>query len=124
MRFLVDECAGPGLAAWLRNQGHAVYSVFDEHRGIDDETIIRQAWTDNWIVVTADKDFGTKVFREQCPHHGVVLLRLSDERTPNMIAAMDRLLKSSANQLTDRFVVVTDVHIRFAGLAAPRDKPR
>jgi hypothetical protein len=29
MRFLVDECTGPGVAAWLRNQNHEVFSVKD-----------------------------------------------------------------------------------------------
>jgi hypothetical protein len=29
MRFLVDECAGPTVAGWLRKQGHEVFSVYD-----------------------------------------------------------------------------------------------
>lgn len=28
MRFLVDECTGPKVAAWLRGEGHEVFSVF------------------------------------------------------------------------------------------------
>lgn len=124
MRFLVDECAGPGLAAWLRQQGFAVYSVFDEARGIGDDTVIQLAWDGDWILVTADKDFGTKVFREQRPHHGVVLLRLANERAPNKIAAMDRLLKTCAGRIVDQFVVITDSHVRFAGLPPRHDKPR
>ncbi len=36
MRFLVDECIGPAVAQWLREQGHDVSSVFDESRGEDD----------------------------------------------------------------------------------------
>lgn len=44
MRFLVDECTGPGVARWLRDQGHEVYSVFNENRGISDETIIEKAY--------------------------------------------------------------------------------
>ena len=43
MRFLVDECTGPGVARWLRQQGHEVYSVFDESRGIDDDSVLRLA---------------------------------------------------------------------------------
>ena len=33
MRFLVDECTGPKVAVWLRDQGHEIFSVFDEARG-------------------------------------------------------------------------------------------
>ncbi len=36
MRFLVDECTGPKVAQWLRDQGHEVFSVYDEARGLDD----------------------------------------------------------------------------------------
>lgn len=27
MRFLVDECTGPKVAAWLRSEGHDVFSL-------------------------------------------------------------------------------------------------
>ena len=29
MQFLVDECTGPAVAEWLRNQKHEVFSVFE-----------------------------------------------------------------------------------------------
>jgi hypothetical protein len=29
MRFIVDECTGPTVAAWLRQQGHYVFFVYD-----------------------------------------------------------------------------------------------
>jgi len=34
MRFLVDECTGPSVAEWLRNQKHEVFSIFEEARGM------------------------------------------------------------------------------------------
>ena len=34
MRFLVDECTGPAVAEWLREQKHDVFSVYDEARGL------------------------------------------------------------------------------------------
>jgi predicted nuclease of predicted toxin-antitoxin system len=40
MRFLVDECTGPAVADWLRNQNHEVFSVFEQSRGMYDEDII------------------------------------------------------------------------------------
>ena len=43
MRFLVDECTGPAVAAWLRNQNHEVFSVFEQSRGMSDEDIIQKA---------------------------------------------------------------------------------
>ena len=40
MRFLVDECTGPNVAEWLRDQKHEVFSVFEEAKGMDDDDIL------------------------------------------------------------------------------------
>jgi len=114
MRFLVDESTGPAVAAWLRQQGHEVFSVYAEARGMDDDDIIHKAFTDNWILMTNDKDFGEKVYREQRPHKGIVLLRLEDERAVVKIETLKRLLESYADRLADQFVVVTESRVRFA----------
>ena len=45
MRFLVDESTGPAVAAWLREQGHEVFSVYAEARGMDDDDIIHKAYS-------------------------------------------------------------------------------
>lgn len=49
MRFLVDECTGPAVAQWLRNQQYEVFSVYEEARGMNDDTIIQKAFAENWI---------------------------------------------------------------------------
>ena len=58
MRFLVDECTGPAVAEWLRQKGHDVFSVYEKARGMADEDIIQKAFTENWIRITNDKNFG------------------------------------------------------------------
>lgn len=114
MRFLVDECTGPKVARWLRDQQHDIFSVFDEARGMDDDWIIQKACEENWILITNDKDFGVKVYREGYPHHGVVFLRLSDERAANKIDVLRRLLQTYPDKLPNQFVVVTETRVRFA----------
>ena len=114
MRFLVDECTGPGVAEWLRGQRHEVFSVYDEARGMNDDDILQKAFAENWILITNDKDFGEKVYREQRSHHGIVLLRLEDERAVIKIETLDKLLGNYADQLPDKFVVVTETAVRFA----------
>jgi predicted nuclease of predicted toxin-antitoxin system len=114
MRFLVDECTGPKVAAWLQSQGHEIFSVFDKARGIEDDEVIQKAHTENWILITNDKDFGEKVYRERRPHRGVIFLRLEDERAANKIEVLRRLIEGYADKLADRFVVVTDTRVRFA----------
>ena len=114
MRFLVDECTGPAVAEWLKNLGHETFSVYDEARGMTDDAIIDKAYKENWILVTIDKDFGEKVFRDHHPHKGVVFLRLENQRTAKKIDIMEKLLQTYADQLPDRFVVVTETQVRFA----------
>ena len=52
MRFLVDENTGPTVARWLRDQGHEVFSIFEEARGMDDDAVIHKAYAEGWILLT------------------------------------------------------------------------
>lgn len=115
MRFLVDECTGPAVARWLRHQQHEVFSVYEEARGMDDDNIIQKSFEENWILITNDKDFGEKIYRERHPHRGVIFLRLDDERAGSKIETIQKLLQGYANELADRYVVVTETRVRFAG---------
>jgi predicted nuclease of predicted toxin-antitoxin system len=114
MRWLVDECTGPTVARWLRAQGHEVYSVYDEARGLLDEEILNKAVAEEWILITNVKDFGEKVFRDRRSHKGVVFLRLNDERAANKIETLRQLLEGYADQLPGKYVVVTEKQVRFA----------
>ena len=114
MRFLVDESTGPTVAEWLSGQGHEVFSVYESARGLDDDAIVQKAHLENWILITNDKDFGEKVYREHKPHHGILLLRLNDERAKIKIEVLDRVLTNYADRLAEQFVVVTEKSVRFA----------
>ena len=114
MRFLVDECTGPRVAEWLQSQGYEVFCVYDQSRGISDTQIIEKAFAENWILITNDKDFGDKIFRDRFPHHGVILLRLANERSQNKITVLRALLENHLKQLADHFVVVTEQKIRIS----------
>jgi predicted nuclease of predicted toxin-antitoxin system len=114
MRFLIDEDVGPKLAARLRSMGHDVASVHEDSRGATDDQIVQRAHSQQRLLVTCDKDFGEKVWREGYPHRGIVLLRLQDQRQIRKIEAVERLLDLGADRLADQFVVVTEVSVRFA----------
>jgi predicted nuclease of predicted toxin-antitoxin system len=93
---------------------HEVFSVFAMARGLDDDSIIQKAFEENWILITNDKDFGEKVYREQHPHRGVIFLRLVDDRASSKIAVLKRLFSTYTDQLADSFIVVTEATVRFA----------
>lgn len=113
MRFLVDECTGPIVARWLREQNHEVFSVYEEARGIDDDTILRKAYEGNWILITNDKDFGEKIFRDRYLHRGIIFLRLDDERSTVKIEVLRNLIENYHDRLSDNFLVVTENKVRF-----------
>lgn len=114
MRFLVDECTGPAVASWLHGNGYEVFSVFEEARGMNDDDIIQKAAAENWILITNDKDFGDKVYRDGRLHRGIILLRLEDERSSSKIKVLSLLFQSYKDRLPDSFVVVTERQVRFA----------
>ena len=114
MKFLVDECTGPSVAAWLRDEGHEVFSVYEDARGVEDDIILQKAFDENWVLITNDKDFGDKVFRNGRLHKGVVLLRLEDERATSKIRVLSHLLEKYIDRLPNAFVVVTEKQVRFA----------
>src|SRR2546421_12591602 len=108
MKLLVDECTGPAVAHWLEKEGHDVFSVYSQARGIDDDRVLEIAQIEERILITNDRGFGEKVFRERRPHDGVVFLRLSNEHAANKIRVLDRLLSQYSDLLPGRFVVVTE----------------
>ena len=56
------------------------------------------------------KDLLMKTFK----HHGVILLRLEDERTVIKIETLTQLLRNYPDRLTGQFIVVTESRVRFA----------
>ena len=114
MRFLIDENTGVVVARWLRSQGYEVFSVYEEARGTNDDEILQKAFDENWILITSDKDFGEKVYREMRSHRGIILLRLENERSANKINTLQKLLENYSEQLSNSFVVVTEKQVRFA----------
>ena len=112
MRFIVDECSGPLVAEHLKKEGHIVFSVYEEARGIDDEKVLRLAFEGDYILITNDKDFGDLIFRLKMKHKGVILLRLEDERATNKIKILDGVLKKYSNNIKANFCVVTEKTVR------------
>jgi predicted nuclease of predicted toxin-antitoxin system len=114
MRFLVDECTGVKVAHWLREEGYEVFSVYESARGITDNVIIQKVVAENWILITCDKDFGEKVYREKLSHKGIILMRLQDERSANKINVLKLLFSKYFQQIPHSFVVVTENKVRFS----------
>ena len=79
-----------------------------------DTEIIQKVFEELWILITNDKDFDEKVYRDVRLHKGVILLRPEDERSGLKIRVVYRLIQSYADRLPGSFVVATDKQVRFA----------
>ena len=100
----------------MKIKGHEVFCVYEDARGASDQFLLEKAFNENWILITNDKDFGEKIFRQSYPHHGVILLRLKDERAANKIMVIGEVLENHLSQIPNQFVVVSDTHIRFSNI--------
>ncbi|MEZ4825738.1 MAG: DUF5615 family PIN-like protein [Bacteroidia bacterium] len=109
----MDECTGPGVAQWLSAQGFDVFSIFDNSPGIPDRQILEKAFTEKWVIITNDKDFGDLIFRDAMEHSGVIFLRLENERSVNKILALKNVLDQFSDQIENQFIVATETTIRI-----------
>ena len=112
-KFIVDECTGVAVAHFLRAQGFDVVSISEESPHISDLDILHRAVAEQRIVVTNDKDFGDMVFRDNHHHHGILLLRLEDDRVVTKLRVVTAVLGQYVDKLQNRFVVATEKNIRI-----------
>ncbi len=117
MRFLVDECVGPSVVRWLRDNNYDATSAYEDCRGWDDESILEKAFSEERIVVTLDKDFGDMVFRMKLSHCGIILLRCGYCSPAKKISMMKKILSHPELELHGNFIVVTETGIRISGAA-------
>jgi len=113
VKFLLDESADFGLAGFLRELGHDVTTIIEDHpRALADSEVLALASQEQRILITNDRDFGELVFRRRLPHTGVILLRLQNEALSVKQEKLSLTLERYADQLT-HFVVITDRAVRI-----------
>jgi len=99
MRLLVDNALSPVLAELLRNAGHEAAHVRDIglHHAAD-EDIFERATAEDFVLVTADTDFGTLLAKRSTSKPSLILFRGEGSRQPEALAL---LILSNLAQLTD-----------------------
>lgn len=113
MRFLVDECVGTSVAAYLKLNNHIVYSVFEESRGAQDDDLLQKCFSENYILITSDKDFGEMIFKNQKKHKGIILIRCHPNNFKQKIVVLTKLLANYSDKLEKNFVVLTNENVRI-----------
>ena len=76
MNILADESVDQPIVNRLREDGHTVLYVAEMDPGISDEVVLQEANNREFLLLTADKDFGELVFRQHRLAPGVILYGL------------------------------------------------
>lgn len=110
MRFIIDNALSPRVAEGLRAIGHDAVHVRDLGLAdADDDTIFDKAYTDQFIIVSADTDFGTILARRRQNKPSVILFRRGTQRRPEeQLALLQLNLESIQQQLEAGSVVIIE----------------
>lgn len=113
LRFLIDECAGYSVAEYLVSQGHDVLAVGDFMAQASDTQVLHVAFTEKRILVTTDKGFGVRVFRNSAAHAGVLLLRPPDSTADSTVRMAAQVMLLYADHLANNYVVSSEGKVRI-----------
>jgi predicted nuclease of predicted toxin-antitoxin system len=116
LKFLADECCDTGLVASLRKDGHDVLYVTEKKAGAIDDEILSDAYKEERILITEDKDFGELVYRFKKPTYGIVLLRVDVHERHIKWSRLKRLIDDYGTKLQGHFTVVDAQKFRFRPL--------
>ena len=114
MRFLADESCDFAAVRALRAAGHDVLAVSEFQQRSVDEELMALALSEERILITEDKDFGTLTFASQRESHGVILLRFPASARRSLGSSMERLVAEYGERLRGAFTVLQPGVVRIS----------
>lgn len=109
MRFLADMGVSERLVAWLRDNGHdAVHLRELGLHCLPNGDIFKMAIDQQRVVLTFDLDFGEIVAASHGAVVSVVLFRLHNTTTPNLISRVEIVLLNLQDELEHGAVIVVE----------------
>lgn len=114
MKIKLDENITTAAAALLIQAGHLVDTVADEGlTGATDSVVMESCRTEQRLLLTFDVGFGDVRAYPPGSHHGIVLLRLPDQRPDITLETLTRLLSQHAlDDFDGALVVVSGDRVR------------
>lgn len=113
MKFVADEGLDAPIVQALRDGGHDVYYIKDEHPGLSDEEVLKIANERDEILIANDKDFGELVYRLQQIHSGILLIRLSGIKPKEKAAIILKAIEEHGSELYKAFTVINKTHVKI-----------
>jgi predicted nuclease of predicted toxin-antitoxin system len=113
VKFLLDESADFRLLKHLTDNGHDVTAISRAYpQSLSDMEVLNIAVQEQRILITRDRDFGELIFRQQQPHHGVILFRLGVAKLAETTRWMEHMIHQHRGSM-HHFLVVTDSGLRI-----------
>jgi predicted nuclease of predicted toxin-antitoxin system len=116
LKFLADECCDTGIVSSLRKDGHDVTYVLERKPGVSDDEVLVEAYNEERILLTEDKDFGELVYRLKKPSSGIVLIRIDVKERHMKWRRLKKLIENYDERLPGHFVVIDSQKFRFRPL--------
>jgi predicted nuclease of predicted toxin-antitoxin system len=115
VKVKLDENITSAAVAVLKQAGHVVDTVADEGlTGAVDSLVIDSCRSEERLLVTFDVGFGDIRAYPPGSHHGIVLLRLADQRPDITLDTLRRLLLGHAlDDFAGAVVVVSADRVRI-----------
>ena len=113
MDFLANENF-PGVSIRiLRGVGHDVVSIIEDTPGINDSAILNQAYEENRIILTFDRDYGELIYRSKSVTSvGVVYFRFSPATPEESAKILLNILEKGEIPLLGKFTVIERGRVR------------
>jgi predicted nuclease of predicted toxin-antitoxin system len=112
VRFVADENLDWPVIQQLRADGHTVIAVVELSPGISDPDVLAVAREQKAVLVTADKDFGELVYRQQQLSTGVVLVRLAGIAPEIKAVLVAETVGQLGDSLAGAFTVIMPSSVR------------
>ena len=84
-------------------------------RGASDQTVLSEAVQEKSVIVTNDKELASLAMLQKPP--GIILLRLSDERTSIKSRAVRKVLNEYADKIEGNLIVASERSIRISPIS-------
>lgn len=113
--FKIDENLHEEVAAYLRSLGYDALSVYEQQlQGHADSSIAAVCQQEQRTLITLDLDFSNILLYPPADYPGIIVLRLTDQSRPAVLAVIQRLVPMLAAQSpTGQLWIVDESTVRI-----------
>jgi predicted nuclease of predicted toxin-antitoxin system len=112
VKIVADENIDSLLVQKLKQDGHTVLWISKENPAIDDTEVLSFAFERESLLITEDKGFGEKVYRDSHASSGVLLLRIHQLSRNDSATLAASAVRDHGEQLLTKFSVLTNRKLR------------